>query len=76
MTIDGRVLRGTVDCLVETSPDHFTVLEFKTGRPRPGHQAQLELYLQAVRKAFPAAAIDAKLVYAEKSDKFQLVRPN
>ena len=44
-----RRLRGTVDCLVETAPGHFTVLEFKTGRERPKHRAQVELYLQAMQ---------------------------
>jgi len=75
-TIDGRIVRGTVDCLVETAPDRFTLLEFKTGRPRPGHQAQLELYLRALRQAFPAATIDSRLIYTEKNAQFQLVRPN
>jgi ATP-dependent helicase/nuclease subunit A len=72
MTIGGCVLRGTVDCLVETAPGRFTLLEFKTGRPRPEHEAQVSLYLQAMRGTFPEAAIDAKLVYPEKIVEFQL----
>ena len=65
MAVEGRVLRGTVDCLVETAPGRLTVLEFKTGRRRPEHQAQLELYLQAMRQLFPNASIDAFLIYAD-----------
>ena len=72
MKIDGRVLRGTVDCLVETAPGRLMVLEFKTGRPRTEHQAQVNLYLQAMKGTFPDAAIDAKLVYPEKNAEFQL----
>ena len=72
MTRDGRVLRGTVDCLVGTAPGRFTLLEFKTGRPRPEHQAQVSLYLQAMMGTFPDAVIDAKLVYPEKIVEFQL----
>jgi ATP-dependent exoDNAse (exonuclease V) beta subunit len=72
MRIDGRVLRGTVDCLVETASGHLTVLEFKTGRPRPEHQAQVNLYVHAMKGAFPDATIDAKLVYPEKNVEFQL----
>jgi ATP-dependent exoDNAse (exonuclease V) beta subunit len=72
MTIGGCVLRGTVDCLVETAPGRFTLLEFKTGRPRPEHAAQVNLYLQAMKGTFPDAAIDAKLVYPEKNIEFQL----
>lgn len=72
MNIDGRVLRGTVDCLVETAPGRFTLLEFKTGRPRREHEAQVNLYLQAMKGTFPGAAVDAKLVYPEKNVEFQL----
>jgi ATP-dependent exoDNAse (exonuclease V) beta subunit len=64
MTRDGRVLRGTVDCLVERAPRQFTILEFKTGRPRPEHRAQLDLYVQAMKQAFPGTLIDARLVYS------------
>ncbi len=64
MTRDGRVLRGTVDCLVECAPRQFTILEFKTGRPRPEHRAQLDLYVQAMKQAFPGTAIDARLIYS------------
>lgn len=74
--IDGRVLRGSVDCLVETAPGHLTVLEFKTGRPRPEHQAQLAIYLQAMKQAFVTEIIDAVLIYSEKNDNSQLVCPN
>jgi ATP-dependent helicase/nuclease subunit A len=65
MAVEGRVLRGTVDCLVETAPDRLTVLEFKTGRRRPEHHAQLELYVQAMRQVFPNASIDTLLIYAD-----------
>src|SRR5258705_6000439 len=65
MAVERRVLRGTVDCLVETAPDRLTVLEFKTGPRRPEHQAQLELYLQAMQQVFPNASIDTLLIYAD-----------
>jgi RecB family exonuclease len=65
MTIDGRILRGTVDCLVETAPGRFTMLEFKTGRERPEHQAQVDFYLHAMRQVFAGALIDARLIYAD-----------
>jgi ATP-dependent exoDNAse (exonuclease V) beta subunit len=65
MTIGGRILRGTVDCLVETAAGRFTILEFKTGRERPEHQAQVDLYLNAMRQVFAGALIDARLIYAD-----------
>src|SRR5438105_2231891 len=60
----GRLVRGTVDCLIETASDRFTLLELKTGRPRPEHRTQLEVYVQAMRQAFPAVTVDARLVYS------------
>jgi ATP-dependent helicase/nuclease subunit A len=61
----GRVLRGTIDCLVQREDGSFAVLEFKTGRPRPEHHAQLELYKRAAERMFPGARVDGLLVYPE-----------
>ena len=61
-------VRGSVDCVVRESIDgreQLTILEFKTGRPRPEHRAQLDLYTRAVRALFPDASVEARLVYAE-----------
>mgnify|MGYP006178752655 CR=1 FL=1 len=41
----------------------MTVLEFKTGRRRPEHEVQLELYREAAALLFPGMTIDAHLVY-------------
>ena len=65
MAIDGAILRGTVDCLIQTAPDRFTVLEFKTGRARPEHRTQVELYQRAMQEVFPGCMVDTRLVYAE-----------
>lgn len=64
MRADGRFVRGSIDCLVRTADDRLTVLEFKTGRPRDEHRAQVDLYRQAAERLFPGCAIDARLVYA------------
>jgi ATP-dependent exoDNAse (exonuclease V) beta subunit len=64
MAIDGEILRGTVDCLVQTAPGRFTVLEFKTGRERPEHHAQVELYRRAMQQVFPGCVVEARRVYA------------
>jgi ATP-dependent helicase/nuclease subunit A len=63
-SIDGRIVRGTFDCVVETAPGALTLLEFKTGRERSEDRQQVELYLQALRYLFPSASIDARVVYA------------
>ena len=57
-------LRGTIDCLIRHD-DRLTVLEFKTGRPRPEHQAQVDLYRQAAEQMFPGVRVDARLIYAQ-----------
>ena len=66
MARDGGLLRGTVDCLVERAPGRLTVLEFKSGRPRAEHEAQVEIYLEAMREVFPGASIDAQLIYGKE----------
>ena len=63
MSLNGRIVRGTIDCLVESAPGVFTVLEFKTGRERPEDEQQVQMYVQALRHVFPEAAIDARVVY-------------
>jgi ATP-dependent helicase/nuclease subunit A len=61
---DGRIIRGTIDCLV-VGEAAATVLEFKTGRPRPEHQRQLALYETAVRAIYPSIRVEARLIYLE-----------
>jgi len=39
------------------------VLEFKTGRPHPEHQAQAEVYRAAAEALFPAVRVESRLVY-------------
>ncbi len=67
MQTAGGFVRGTIDCLVK-SADRVTVLEFKTGRPRPEHAAQAEIYRQAAMLIFHGAAVDARLVYISLAD--------
>ena len=59
-----RVLRGSIDCVV-VEADRWLVLEFKTGRPSPAHQRQLDLYVGAVRAMAPdGPPVEGRLVYA------------
>jgi ATP-dependent helicase/nuclease subunit A len=60
---NGVILRGTIDCVVRRPDGSLTVLEFKTGKPRPEHRVQLEVYKRAAERAFRAARVDAWLVY-------------
>ncbi len=63
MSLNGRIVRGTIDCLIESAPGAFTLLEFKTGRERPEDRQQVEMYLEALRQVFPGAVLDARVVY-------------
>ena len=63
MEIDGAWIRGTIDCVV-CAEDRVTVLEFKTGRTRPEHREQVELYRRAASQMFPGRVTEARLVYA------------
>ena len=62
MRVGGRIVRGTIDCLI-TSGDRVTVLEFKTGRARPEHRDQAEVYRAAAEALFPGVEVDSRLVY-------------
>ena len=60
-----RILRGSIDCLVRRSDGTFAVVEIKTGRPRPEHAAQLDVYVQAARELCGQPGVDGVLVYSE-----------
>lgn len=59
----GTCLRGAVDCLVRLPEGDVVVLEFKTGRPRPEHQQQLDLYVRAMTSVFADAAVRGRVCY-------------
>jgi hypothetical protein len=61
---DGRVERGTIDCLVFDG-DRIEVLEFKTGPARAAHSVQLDAYVEAIRAAYPARRVEGRLVYVQ-----------
>jgi ATP-dependent helicase/nuclease subunit A len=63
--VDGhRIVRGTIDCIVSYG-DRVTVLEFKTGRSRAEHDAQVDFYRKAAQAVFPDTVVDARIVYAD-----------
>lgn len=62
--IEGEIRRGVLDCLVRSADGRVTVVEFKTGRPRPEHAAQLEVYRQAAAVLFPDAEVTAHIFHA------------
>ncbi len=59
-----RLVRGTIDCLAIDASGQVTVLEFKTGRPRPEHQGQVDVYRLAVEALFPGTEVVTTVVYA------------
>jgi ATP-dependent exoDNAse (exonuclease V) beta subunit len=64
---DGRraIVRGTIDTVVRLPDGQHVVVEFKTGRRMPGHDAQLAIYLEAARALFPEAPARGLLVYPD-----------
>jgi ATP-dependent helicase/nuclease subunit A len=66
MLLEGRIVRGTIDCLVVTG-DAISVLEFKTGRARPEHAVQAELYGKAVQALYPGHRVDLRVIYLENA---------
>jgi ATP-dependent helicase/nuclease subunit A len=61
----GRIVRGSIDCLVRRPDGTFVVLEIKTGRPRPEHEAQLEIYIRAAQELCPGASVSGVLIHPE-----------
>lgn len=59
----GVCLRGSVDCVIAQPDGRIVVLEFKTGRPRPEHQVQLDLYVRAMAATFPGAVVTGRVCY-------------
>ena len=59
----GRLLRGTIDCLLQLDDGQVVVLEFKTGAPRPWHEEQLGVYVRAAQALFPDVPVSGRLVY-------------
>jgi RecB family exonuclease len=64
MSLEGQILRGTIDCLVRQNDGRVIVLEFKTGKPREEHRQQIQCYREAAEHLFPGAPVEAHLVYA------------
>jgi len=61
----GRIVRGSIDCLVRRPDGTLVVVEIKTGRPRPEHNAQLEVYIRAAQELSPDARVSGVLIYSE-----------
>jgi ATP-dependent exoDNAse (exonuclease V) beta subunit len=59
----GACVRGAVDCVIVRPNGRATVLELKTGRPRPEHEAQAALYAGAVEAAFGAGPVNFVVCY-------------
>jgi ATP-dependent helicase/nuclease subunit A len=64
LEVDGRAVRGAIDCLVREG-GRVTILEFKTGRRRVVHDEQIALYRRAAEGLFPEATVEARVVYPE-----------
>jgi ATP-dependent exoDNAse (exonuclease V) beta subunit len=65
MSTSEGIVRGTIDCLVRRPDGAIAVLEFKTGRARPEHRAQLDLYTRAAAHIFPGVHVEGVLVYPD-----------
>jgi ATP-dependent exoDNAse (exonuclease V) beta subunit len=68
MRLEGAIVRGTIDCLIRSTSGRVTVLEFKTGRPRPEHERQANLYRRAAEVLFPGAEVETRLVYVAEAN--------
>jgi len=58
-----EIVRGSIDCVVEGFDGRMTVVEFKTGAPRPSHDAQVAIYTRALQAIWPDRVIESNIVY-------------
>jgi hypothetical protein len=58
------IVRGRIDCLVVSGDGAVTIVEIKTGGPRPEHARQLDIYRAAVEALWPGRAVHVRLVYS------------
>jgi CRISPR/Cas system-associated exonuclease Cas4 (RecB family) len=59
----GERLRGVIDCLVIQADGRATVVEFKTGRPRPEHEVQAARYARAVEASLGVGPVGTRILY-------------
>ena len=60
---DGQIVRGAIDCLIRNGDGSVHVLEFKTGRPRPQHASQADIYRRAAASVFPGSRVVVEILY-------------
>jgi ATP-dependent helicase/nuclease subunit A len=61
---EGRIVRGTIDCLVRERDGSVRILEFKTGRRRDEDARQAEIYRRAAAAVFPGSPVAVDVLYA------------
>jgi ATP-dependent helicase/nuclease subunit A len=59
----GERVRGVIDCMVVHADGGVTVVEFKTGQPRPEHRVQADWYSRAVEAALETGPVDTRILY-------------
>jgi ATP-dependent helicase/nuclease subunit A len=59
------IVRGSIDCLAQQRDGRVIVVEFKTGRHRAWHAAQIDLYVRATRSMFPGSPVEGRLIYLD-----------
>jgi ATP-dependent exoDNAse (exonuclease V) beta subunit len=63
-----RIVRGQIDGVVVPLDGPIVVVEFKTGRPQPGHDAQVSVYRQALATAWPGRGVETRLFYFQSGN--------
>ena len=63
LTAPDQIVRGQIDGVVVPPDGPVVVIEFKTGRPLPEHEAQVALYCQALASAWPDRGVESRLFY-------------
>jgi RecB family exonuclease len=62
-TVADRIVRGTIDCVVEKEDGGLLVVELKTGRAHAAHDRQLALYVRATARLRGEGPVSGVLLY-------------
>jgi ATP-dependent exoDNAse (exonuclease V) beta subunit len=63
VVVEGRTLRGRIDCLVRGSDGILTVVDFKTGQPDELDRRQIDLYVRAVRAMCADSVVQGRIIH-------------
>lgn len=75
-SLDGLVIEGAIDLCFESPAGHITLIDYKTGQPRPRSYAlQMALYREAISRLYPGKPIRSELFFLSTGERLSIDTP-